>query len=215
MSSDPVYTTPQNPMLLKVVRERIQAKHYSKRTVKSYTHWISRFVHFHHKKHPRVMGAIEVEAFLTDLAVNGKVSAATQTQALSALLFLYREVLGMDLPWLDGLVRAKPSKRIPAVLSVGEVHRLIASLDGIYALMARLIYGTGMRLMECLRLRVKDVDFDRHEITIREGKGGKDRVTMLPAALVAPLKEHLAKVRVFFDLDRGGRGVVSPLDRLG
>jgi integrase len=112
------------------------------------------------------MGAPEVEAFLTDLAVNGKVSAATQTQALSALLFLYREVLGMDLPWLDNVVRAKPSRRIPVVLSVPEVQYLLGCMDGLYGLMARLIYGTGMRLMECVRLRVKDVDFDRHEITI-------------------------------------------------
>ena len=217
MSLDPVYTPPHAPMLLEVVRERIQAKHYSKRTAKSYTHWISRYVHFHHKMHPRDIGAPEVEAFLTDLAVNGKVSAATQTQALSALLFLYREVLGMDLPWLDGLVRAKPSKRIPTALSVGEVHRLMACLDGIYALMARLLYGTGMRLMECVRLRVKDVDFDRHEITIREGKGGKDRMTMLPQALVSPLQEHLKKAQALFDMDRenGVPGVEMPdaLDR--
>lgn len=199
-------------MLLEVVRERIRAKHYSKRTEKSYTHWVSRFVHFHHKRHPREMGATEVEAFLTDLAVNGKLSAATQTQALSALLFLYREVLGMDLPWMDGLVRAKPSKRIPAVLSVEEVHRLMACLDGVYALMARLIYGTGMRLMECLRLRIKDVDFDRQEITIREGKGDKDRVTMLPQMLAVTLQAHLGKVRTLFDLDRknGVPGVDMP-----
>ena len=212
MSLDPVYPAPHGPMLLEVVHERIRAKHYSPKTGKSYAHWIKRFVFFHHKKHPRDMGAPEVEDFLTDLAVNSKVSAATQTQALSALLFLYREVLGMDLPWMDGLVRAKPSTRMPTVLSVGEVHRLMACLDGMYALMARLIYGTGMRLMECIRLRVKDVDFDRHEITIREGKGGKDRVTMLPASLAASLQDHLAKARVLFDLDRenGSPGVEMP-----
>lgn len=157
---------------------------------------------FHHKQHPRDMGAPEVEAFLTDLAVNGRVSASTQTQALSALLFLYREVLGIDLPWMDGLVRAKPSQRIPMVLSVNEVHRLIASLDGVYSLMARLIYGTGMRLMECVTLRVKDVDFDRLEVMVRQGKGRKDRVTMLPESLVPELQVHLKKVQVLFNMDR-------------
>jgi integron integrase len=148
------------------------------------------------------MGAPEVEAFLTDLAVNGKVSAATQTQALSALLFLYRDVLGMDLPWLDGLVRAKPSRRIPVVLSLPEVQRLLGCMEGLYGLMARLIYGTGMRLMECVRLRVKDVDFDRHEITVREGKGGKDRMVPLPVGVASALKAHLADIRVLFDQDR-------------
>jgi integron integrase len=202
MSSDPAYSAPHAPMLLEVVRERIRAKHYSRRTEQSYTGWIRRFVHFYHKKHPRDMGAPEVEAFLTDLAVNGKVSAATQTQALSALLFLYKEVLGMEVPWMNGMVRAKASIRIPTVLSVNEVHRLLACLDGVYALMARLIYGTGMRLMECIRLRVKDVDFDRHEILVREGKGGKDRVTMLPETLVPSLQEHLQKVHMLFDMDR-------------
>ena len=202
MSPSPANSAPHVPMLLEVVRERIQAKHYSRRTEEAYTNWIKKFVFFHHKQHPRDMGAPEVEAFLTDLAVNGKVSASTQTQALSALLFLYREVLGIDLPWMDGLVRAKPSQRIPMVLSVNEVHRLMASLDGVYSLMARLIYGSGMRLMECVRLRVKDVDFDRLEVTVREGKGRKDRVTMLPESLVTELQVHLKKVQVLFDMDR-------------
>ncbi len=202
MSPPPANSAPHAPMLLEVVRERIQAKHYSRRTEESYSNWIKKFVFFHHKQHPRDMGAPEVEAFLTDLAVNGKVSASTQTQALSALLFLYREVLGIDLPWMDGLVRAKPSQRIPMVLSVNEVHRLMASLDGVYSLMARLIYGSGMRLMECVRLRVKDVDFDRLEVVVRQGKGRKDRVTMLPESLVPELQVHLKKVRVLFDMDR-------------
>ncbi|MFY9260825.1 MAG: integron integrase [Gallionella sp.] len=202
MSPSPTNSAPHAPMLLEVVRERMLAKHYSRRTEESYTNWIKKFVFFHHKKHPRDMSAPEVEAFLTDLAVNGKVSASTQTQALSALLFLYREVLGIDLPWMDGLVRAKPSQRVPIVLSVNEVHRLMANLDGMYALMARLIYGSGMRLMECVRLRVKDVDFDRHEVTVREGKGRKDRVTMLPQSLVSELQAHLKKVQVLFDMDR-------------
>ncbi len=202
MPTDNANSAHHPPMLLEVVRDRIRAKHYSRRTEQSYTGWIRRFVNFYHKKHPREMSAPEVEAFLTDLAVNGKVSAATQTQALSALLFLYKEVLGMDVPWMDGMVRAKPSVRVPTVLSVNEVHRLLATLDGVYALMARLIYGTGMRLMECVRLRVKDVDFERREIIVREGKGGKDRVTMLPLTLVVPLQEHLQKVHLLFEMDR-------------
>ena len=212
MSNPPAYSAPHAPMLLEVVRERIRAKHYSKRTEQSYTSWIKRFVHFYHKRHPRDMGAPEVEAFLTDLAVTGNVSAATQTQALSALLFLYKEVLGMDVPWMAGMVRAKTPIRVPTVLSVNEVHRLFACLDGVYSLMARLIYGTGMRLMECVRLRVKDVDFDRHEILVREGKGGKDRVTMLPQTLAQALQEHLQKVRVLFEMDRknGVPGVEMP-----
>ncbi len=202
MSPPPANSAPHAPMLLEVVRERIQAKHYSRRTEEAYTNWIKKFVFFHHKQHPRDMGAPEVEAFLTDLAVNGKVSASTQTQALSALLFLYRDVLGIDLPWMDGLVRAKPSQRVPMVLSVNEIHRLMANLEGMYSLMARLIYGSGMRLMECVRLRVKDVDFDRLEVTVREGKGRKDRVTMLPQSLVPELQAHLKKVQVLFDMDR-------------
>ncbi len=204
MSSPPAYSAPHAPMLMEVVRQHIRAKHYSRRTEQSYTNWIKRFVCFYHKKHPRDrdMGAPEVEAFLTDLAVNGKVSASTQTQALSALLFLYKEVLGLEVPWMSGMVRAKPPVRMPVVLSVNEVHRLLACLDGIYSLMARLIYGTGLRLMECVRLRVKDVDFDRHEILVREGKGRKDRVTMLPQTLVEPLRDHLQRVRVLFDMDR-------------
>ena len=169
MSPSPANSAPHVPMPFEVVRERIQVKHYSRRTAECYTNWIKKFVFFQHKKHPRDMGAPEVEAFLTDLAVNGKVSSSTQTQALSALLFLYRDVLGIVLPWMDSLVRAKPSKRIPTVLSVNEIHRLMANLEGVYSLMARLPYGTGMRLMECVRLRVKDVDFDRHEILVREG----------------------------------------------
>jgi integron integrase len=202
MSRLPVYEAPHGPMLLGVVRDHIRAKHYSRRTEQSYTGWIHRYVVFHGNRHPRDMGAAEIESFLTNLAVNGKVSAATQTQALSALLFLYREVLGTDLPWLDNLVRAKPSRRLPTVLSVQEVHRLLDAVSGIYGLMARLMYGTGMRLMECVSLRVKDVDFDRREIVIRQGKGGKDRITMLPDGLVVPLKSHLAAVHSLFDEDR-------------
>lgn len=205
------------PRLLDEVRDRIRLKHYSRRTEEAYTHWVKRFVLFHHKRHPREMGAPEIESFLTSLAVDRQVSAATQRQALAALLFLYKEVLGLDLPWLDDITRAKERMRMPVVLSKSEVGRLLAVMEGTHALMARLLYGTGMRLMECLRLRVKDVDFDRREITVREGKGGKDRVTMLPDTLNAPLREHLVRVRALFDGDRAANvpGVWMPdaLDR--
>lgn len=143
-----------------------------------------------------------MERFLTDLAVTHCVSAATQTQALSALLFLYREVLGVELPWLNEVVRAKPSRRVPTVLTVSEASRLLACMEGTHGLMASLIDGTGMRLMECIRLRMKDVDFERREIVIRNGKGGKDRVTMLPARLLGGLQTHLAGTRVLFEMDR-------------
>jgi integron integrase len=189
------------PKLLDQVRARIRVKHYSIRTETSYVHWVRRFILFHGKRHPREMGAPEVEAFLTDLAVNGKVSSSTQNQALSALLFLYREVLEIDLPWLDNVTRAKPSKRLPVVLTPAEVRAVLERMDGVYALMGRLLYGTGMRLMECVRLRVKDVDFGRNEILIRDGKGAKDRVTMLPAALAGALIEHLKRRRVIYEDD--------------
>ena len=191
-----------SPTLVEVVRDRLRAKHYSLRTEKAYTGWIRRFINFHDRRHPRDMGAPEVERFLTDLAVTHCVSAATQTQALSALLFLYREVLGVELPWLNEVVRAKPSRRVPTVLTVSEASRLLACMEGTHGLMASLIYGTGMRLMECIRLRMKDVDFGRREIVIRNGKGGKDRVTMLPARLVGGLQTHLAGARVLFEMDR-------------
>ena len=212
MASAPENTAARSPMLLEVVRDSIRVRHYSRRAERAYTYWIARFVRFTGRRHPREVGAPEVEAFLTDLAVNGKVSAPTQTQALSALLFLYREVLGVDLPWLDGLVRAKPSKHVPTVLTPSETSRLLARIEGTYGLMARLLYGSGMRLMECVRLRVKDLDFERREIVVRQGKGGKDRVTMLPASLVVPLQEQLARVRVLFDADRerGLPGVAMP-----
>jgi integron integrase len=189
------------PKLLDQVRARIRVKHYSIRTEDQYVFWIRRFIMFHGKRHPRELGAPEVEAFLSDLAVNGRVSAATQNQALSALLFLYREVLEVQLPWLDNVTRAKPSRRLPVVLTPAEVRAVLDRMDGTYGLMARLLYGTGMRLMECVRLRVKDVDFGRNEILIRDGKGAKDRVTMLPAALAAPLQEHLARRRALYEDD--------------
>lgn len=200
------------PKLLDQVRERLRLKHYSYRTEQSYVGWLRRFILFHGKRHPRELGAPEVTAFFTHLAVKSNVAAATQNQALSALLFLYKEVLGIELPWLDGIERAKRPKRLPVVLSRAEINRLLAQLDGTHALMARLMYGTGMRLMECARLRVKDLDFEAREIVVREGKGGKDRVTMLPDALASALQDHLRRVRTLHDADceRGIGGVYPP-----
>lgn len=203
------------PKLLDQVRERIRTKHYSIRTEAQYVLWVKRFILFHGKRHPREMGAVEVEAFLSHLAVAGQVAAATQNQALSALLFLYREVLGIELPWLDDVTRAKRPQRLPVVLTQDEVQAVLVRMRGMYGLMARLLYGTGMRLMECVRLRVKDVDFSRGEILIREGKGGKDRVTMLPQSLVVPLQAHLAQRRALFDDDaRAGKSSVYLPDAL-
>lgn len=188
MTPQTVYSTeakPKPPKLLDQVRERLRLKHYSIRTESQYVQWIRRFILFHRKRHPRDMGASEVEAFLTHLAVEGNVAASTQNQALSALLFLYREVLNSKLPWMNEMVRAKRPARLPVVLTQAEVQAVLSRMQGVPLLLAQLLYGTGMRLMECIRLRVKDVDFDRLEILVRDGKGGKDRVTMLPQKLAA------------------------------
>ncbi len=206
---DEAPSTPPPPKLLDQVRDRIRVKHYSIRTETQYLQWIRRFILFHDKRHPRDMGAAEVEAFLTHLAVEGRVAASTQNQALSALLFLYREVLGINLPWLDGVVRAKLPQRLPVVLTRQEVGGLLDRMSGLHGMMARLLYGTGMRLMECVRLRVKDVDFERAEIVVRDGKGAKDRVTMLPQSLIGPLQDHLRWRRQLFDDDKAkGRAAV-------
>jgi integron integrase len=189
------------PKLLDMVRDKIRLKHYSIRTEECYVDWIRRFIVFHDRKHPAALDDFHVTAFLTHLAVAGKVAASTQNQARSALLFLYKEVLGTELPWLDDVVQAKASKRLPVVLTVEEVWNVLAHLDGTPALMLRLIYGTGMRIMECMRLRVKDIDFARHEILVREAKGHKDRVTMLPSSLVPALQQHLLRVRNLHDAD--------------
>jgi integron integrase len=157
--------------------------------------WIRRFILFHRKRHPVEMGAGEIEAFLTHLAIERKVSASTQNQALSALLFLYKEVLELELPWLNTMERAKKPQRLPTVLTVREVNEVLGKLEGTIGLMVKLLYGTGMRLMECVRLRVKDVDFEMRQITVRDGKGQKDRVTMLPESLVAALQRHLSRVQ--------------------
>lgn len=201
--------TPNPPRLLNQVRDKIRLKHYSIRTEQAYTDWTKRFVLFHKKRHPSNMGAAEVEQFLTHLAVVGKVSASTQNQAKSALLFLYREVLAIELPWLDEVAKAKSAKRLPVVLTVTETLHLLDRLEGTNGLIARLLYGSGMRVMEGARLRVKDIDFERCELIVREGKGNKDRVTMLPQSLVAPLKQHLVRVKALHtDELREGLGEV-------
>lgn len=158
------------PKLLVRVRGKLRARHYSYRTEQQYLAWIRRFILHYGKRHPRDMSAPEVEAFLTHLAVDRQVSASTQNQALSAILFLYRQVLGIELPWLENIVRAKRPVRLPMVLSPLEVERLLIHLDGVYALVARLLYGSGLRLLEALRLRVKDIDFEYTQITVRDGK---------------------------------------------
>ena len=191
-----------------VVR-RLRVGHYSLRTERAYLGWIRRFILANGTRHPRELGATHVEAFLTGLAVEGHVAASTQNQALSAILFLYRDVLGMKLAWMDDVVRAKRPRRVPTVLSQTEVRTLLANMEGRMAVLARLLYGTGMRLMEGVRLRVKDVDFARNEITVREGKGGKDRRTVLPASLVPALQAEVERVHVLHQCDRGrGAGEV-------
>jgi len=185
-SPSQIVSTAQPPRLLDQLRDRLRLRHYSLRTEQAYVHWVKRYILFHGKRHPAEMGKAEVEAFLTHLAVERHVAASTQTQALSALLFLYKEVLGVELPWLSELTRAKRPARLPTVLTREEARLLLRCVDDpTLALVIRLLYGTGMRLLEALRLRVKDVEFARREILVRDGKGGKDRVTMLPASLAA------------------------------
>lgn len=187
-------------------------KHYALRTEKVYVDWVKRFVLFHGKRHPRELGAADVEAFLSDLAVRRHVSASTQNQAKSALLFLYKEVLGIELPWLDEIVQARVTRRLPTVLTSREVKALLDELDGTMWLVVALLYGTGMRLLEGLRLRAKDVDFERRAIVVREGKGSKDRVTMLPEHLVLPLRDQWVKARALHrdDLAEGYGDVEMP-----
>lgn len=195
------------PKLLDQVREQIRLRHYSIRTEAVYLEWVKRYIRFHKYRHPQEMGGPEVEAFLSDLAVRRDVSASTQNQALSAILFLYKQVLQIELPWMDGVIRARRPQRLPVVLTREEVASVLAQLDGTLWLIASLLYGSGMRLMEVLRLRVKDVEFARLEILIRDGKGQKDRVTMLPRKLAAPLELHLQRVRALHEQDlREGYG---------
>lgn len=183
------------PRLLEQFRRRIQARHYSRRTEKAYASWIRRYIHFHKMRHPGEMGGEEVSAFLSHLATDCHVAASTQNQALSALIFLYREVLEAELPWLEGIVRAKRPVRVPVVLTAMEVRAVLGCMHGTPWLVANLLYGSGLRLLEALRLRVMDVDFDSGELLVHHGKGGKDRRTMLPTKLVSPLRSHLAFVR--------------------
>ncbi|MBV2132875.1 integron integrase [Pseudomonas sp. MAP12] len=189
------------PKLLDRLREQIRVRHYSIRTEAVYAKWVRDFIRFHKMRHPAEMGAPEVERFLSHLAVDMNVSASTQNQALAALLFLYKHVLAIELPWLGEVVRAKRPERLPVVLSREETQRLLACFDGEIALVAGLLYGSGMRLMEAMRLRVKDVDFGRNEIIVRDGKGMKDRVTLLPARLVEPLRQHLGWVKALHQRD--------------
>lgn len=198
--------------LLQVVHEALRAGHYSYLTEKAYVSWIRRYIRFHGCRHPRDMGAAEITTFLTHLAAEGKVAASTQNQALNAILFLYRKVLGIDLPWMTEVVRAKKPARLPVVLTPDEVSAVLARLDGVYWLIASLLYGSGMRLMEGLRLRVKDVDIARRQILVREGKGSKDRVTVLPSAVVPPLQLHLRRRHAQHRHDRaaGGGAVYLP-----
>jgi len=188
-------------MLLNQVRDRLRTLHYSLRTEQAYLDWVKRYIRHHQLRHPQEMGQSEIEAFLTHLAVARQVSASTQNQAKSALLFLYREVLKIDLPWLKDVVSAKASQRLPVVLTPNEVQQILAQLDGVWSLVGRLLYGTGLRLLEGLRLRVKDVDFLRHEIVVRSGKGDKDRVTMLPANIVTALQAQMAEAKALHDAD--------------
>jgi integron integrase len=205
------------PRLSEQVRDQMRLHHYSLRTEETYLHWIKRYILFHGKRHPAEMGEQEITAFLTHLAVDKNVAASTQNQALAAVLFLYKKVLNQELEWMDGVVRAKRHVRIPEVMSPQQVKALLRELKGTHQLMARLLYGTGMRLMEAIRLRVRDINFDYRQITVRSGKGGKDRVTVLPDSLMNPLKIHLSRVRTLHksDLAEGYGRVYLPhaLDR--
>jgi integron integrase len=199
----------QQSPLLERVRQHIRLKHYSIRTEEAYLHTIKRFILFYHKQHPTDLGAAEIRQYLSHLANDGKVSASTQNQALSALLFLYREVLELELPFIDGIERAKRPVRIPVVLTPDEVRRVLTHLHGTHHLMASLLYGAGLRLMECVRLRVKDIDFGYRQITVRDGKGEKDRRTVLPNQLIPLLQQQLTRVRDLHQKDlRQGYGRV-------
>jgi len=187
--------------MLDQLRQALRSRHYSRRTEQTYCQWVKRYVHFHNVRHPAEMAEPEINAFLTHLAVKEKVSASTQNQALSALLFLYRHVLGREVGDLGEVIRARKPKRLPVVMTRDEVKAVLANLTADKWLMASLMYGAGLRLMECLRLRVQDIDFSRNEILVRDGKGAKDRITMLPASLKAPLQEHLKTVKAIHESD--------------
>lgn len=197
------------PRLLDQVRDVLRREHYSVSTEKNYIQWIKRFIYFNNKRHPSELGASEIEAWLSYLARDKHVSPSTQNQALNAILFLYKKVLKMELPWMENIVRAKSRRHLPVVFNRDEVRALLAQFDGTKWVIYSLIYGCGMRIMECLRLRVKDIDFYYKEITIRDGKGNKDRVTVLPGRLIEPLRVHLDKVKLLHEQDlKNGYGSV-------
>ncbi len=204
---------PKPKKLLDRVRETMRLKHYSIRTEEAYVDWIVRFILFHNKRHPNDMGAPEIETFLTHLAAEANVAASTQNQAFHAILFLYRHVLDISLEGESiNALRARKKRSLPVVLTKGEVKRVIELVPGKYRLMAKIMYGGGLRLMECIRLRVKDLDFEMNEITVRDGKGGKDRLTLLPESIKPALQEHLERVRLLHeqDLAAGYGGVFLP-----
>jgi integron integrase len=191
----------KKPKLLDQLREALRSRHYSRRTEQTYCHWVKRYIFFHNVRHPAEMAEPEINQFLTHLAVKENVSASTQNQALSSLLFLYRYVLDREIGKLGEVIRARKASRVPVVLTREEVKAVLNHLTGDKWLMASLMYGSGLRLMECLRLRIQDMDFGRSEITIRDGKGGKDRITMLPASLKSTLQNHLQKVKKIHEKD--------------
>lgn len=203
---------PRPGALFDSIREACRLRHYSIRTEQQYVHWAKRFILYHGKRHPSELGATAIESFLSDLALRKQVAASTQNQALSAIVFLYREVLRHDPGWIEGMVRAKQPQKLPVVLSEAEVQRLLARLQGVKWIMAALLYGSGLRLMECLRLRIKDVDLDMRQILVREGKGGKDRRTVLPERVIPALEAHIAQVRLLHrsDLASGFGAVYLP-----
>ncbi|MEO6596493.1 MAG: integron integrase, partial [Planctomycetota bacterium] len=212
MDAPPSPVPAPQPTLGDRVRTALRLRHHSPRTERAYVDWVRRYWLFHGRRDPARLGAPELTAFLSDLAVTQRVAAATQNQALAALLFLYRHVLGQDLPWLDDLVRAPCPQHLPVVMSRSEVRAVLDRMDGVPRLMALLLYGAGLRLLECCHLRIKDLDFDRSHITVRRGKGSKDRITMLPAAVKEGLRVHLDRVRAQHqrDLAKGGGWVELP-----
>jgi integron integrase len=199
--SNPIFVMNQPPRLLDQVRQTIRLKHFSLQTEKSYVYYITQFILFHNKRHPRDMGVDEIRAYLTHLAVEKNVAASTQNIALSALLFLYKQVLKIDLPYIDKIERAKKPKRVPVVYSRAEVKSILANLEGTPYLIASLLYGCGLRLTECLSLRVKDLDFEYRQITIRDGKGAQDRITMMPNSLIELLKLQLERAKILHQQD--------------
>ena len=203
---------PQHPRFLDLVAQACRVKHLAIRTEQAYVNWAKRFILFHNKKHPKDMGALQIKEFLNHLACDRNVAASTQNQALNALVFMYRDVIQRDPGEFDDFQRAKRPKKLPTVLTRDEVNRLFAHIDGTYGLMAQLLYGTGMRLMECVRLRIKDIDFERKAIVVRSGKGNKDRMTVFPQKLLAPLALHVDKLRSLYNQDREQRihGVILP-----